>query len=51
MTRRTTAIAITDPDDVPTGQLAKLIAPCVVFSEDKHLSKPGLAPPAWRDAA
>ena len=26
-------LAITDPDDVPTGQLAKLIAPCVVFSE------------------
>jgi hypothetical protein len=44
-------LAITDPDDVPTGQLAKLIAPCVVFSEDKHLLRPGLAPPAWRDAA
>jgi len=25
-------LAITDPDDVPMGQLAKLIAPCVVFS-------------------
>jgi predicted nucleic acid-binding protein len=44
-------LAITDPDDVPTGQLAKLIAPCVVFSEDRHLRKPGLAPPAWREAA
>lgn len=44
-------LAITDPDDVPTGQLAKLIAPCVVFSEDKHLRRPGLAPPAWREAA
>lgn len=44
-------LAITDPDDVPTGQLAKLIAPCVVFSEDKHLRRPGLAPSAWRDAA
>ena len=44
-------LAIADPDDVPTGQLAKLIAPCVVFSEDRHLRKPGLAPPAWRDAA
>lgn len=43
--------AITDPDDVPTGQLAKLIAPCVVFSEDRHLRKPGLAPPEWREAA
>ena len=44
-------LAITDPDDVPMGQLAKLIAPCVVFSEDRHLRKPGLAPPAWREAA
>jgi hypothetical protein len=44
-------LAISNPDDVPTGQLAKLIAPCVVFSEDKHLRKPGLAPPAWREAA
>lgn len=44
-------LAITDPDDVPTGQLAKLIAPCVVFSEDRHLRKPGLAPQAWREAA
>jgi hypothetical protein len=39
-------LAITDPDDVPTGQLAKLIALCAVFSEDKHPRKPGLAPPA-----
>jgi hypothetical protein len=44
-------LAITDPDDVPTGQFAKLIGPCVVFSEDKHLRKPALAPPAWREAA
>lgn len=44
-------LAVTDPDDVPTGQLAKLIAPCVVFSEDKHLRKPGLAQPVWREAA
>jgi hypothetical protein len=41
-------LAITDPDDVPSGQLAKLIAPCVVFSEDRHLRKPGLAPEDWR---
>jgi hypothetical protein len=40
--------AITDLDDVPTGQLAKLIAPCVVFSEDRHLRLPGLAPDDWR---
>jgi hypothetical protein len=39
-------LAITDPDDVPTGQLAKLIAPCVVFSEDRHLRVPGFAPDA-----
>lgn len=44
-------LAITDPDDVPTGVLAKLIAPCVVFSEDRHLKKPGLAPKEWRKAA
>lgn len=44
-------LAITDPDDAPTGQLAKLIAPCVVFSEDKHLRRPGLAPANWREAA
>ena len=44
-------LAITDPDDVPTGQLAKLVGPCVVFSEDKHLRAPGLAPKEWRKAA
>jgi hypothetical protein len=44
-------LAITDPDDVPTGRLAKLLGPCVVFSEDRHLRKPGLAPANWRNAA
>ncbi|QHA04626.1 hypothetical protein GQF42_16180 [Streptomyces broussonetiae] len=44
-------LAITDPDDVPTGLLAKLVAPCVVFSDDRHLKKPGLAPKEWREAA
>jgi hypothetical protein len=44
-------LAITDPDDVPTGRLAKLVAPCIVFSEDKHLRKPGFAPKDWRGAA
>lgn len=43
--------AITDETDVPTGQLAKLIAPCIVFSGDKHLRGPGLAPAQWRGAA
>ncbi|WP_369042475.1 hypothetical protein [Streptomyces sp. Midd1] len=44
-------LAITDPDDVPTGWLAKLISPCVVFSDDKHLKNPGLAPKDWQRAA
>ncbi len=43
--------AITDADDVPTGRLAKLIAPCIVISEDKHLRLPGLAPAKWREVA
>ena len=43
--------AIVDETDVPTGQLAKLIAPCVVFSGDKYLRTPGLAPAEWRRAA
>jgi len=44
-------LAITDPDDVPTGQLAKLIPPCVVFSDDRHLRRPGFAPADWHAAA
>ncbi|MFJ2006709.1 PIN domain-containing protein [Streptomyces chartreusis] len=44
-------LSITDADDVPTGCLAKLIAPCVVFSDDKHLKKPGFAPKDWQRAA
>jgi hypothetical protein len=44
-------LAITDADDRPTGLLAKLIAPCVVFSEDKHLRLPGLAPEDWLSVA
>ena len=44
-------LAIPDPDDVPTGQLATLVAPCVVFSEDKHLREPSLAPEDWRAVA
>lgn len=34
-------LAITDVDDRPTGQLALLIAPVIVFSEDKDLKHPG----------
>jgi hypothetical protein len=44
-------LAITDPDDVPTGQLAKLVGPCVVFSDDKHLRRPGLAVSNWPQVA
>ncbi|MYS22837.1 hypothetical protein GA0115240_144896 [Streptomyces sp. DvalAA-14] len=44
-------LAITDPDDVPTGRLAKLITPCVVFSDDIHLKRPGFAPRRWLDMA
>ena len=44
-------IAITDLDDVPSGQLTKLIAPCILFSEDKDLREPGLAPDNWHEAA
>lgn len=36
---------------MPTGQLAKLIALCVLLSEDRHLRRPDLDPPAWREAA
>jgi predicted nucleic acid-binding protein len=43
--------AVTDPDDVPTAVLATLLAPCVVFSGDKHLRDPGFAPDEWRPVA
>lgn len=36
--------ATVDLDDRPTGQLAHLIAPVIVFSGDKHLRNPGFAP-------
>ncbi len=44
-------LAVTDLDDRPTGQLALLTAPVVVFSEDKHLRKPGFASSDWRETA
>ncbi|MFC8639843.1 hypothetical protein ACWGNY_21880 [[Kitasatospora] papulosa] len=31
--------------------MAKLIAPCIVFSDDRHLKKPGFAPKDWQRAA
>lgn len=42
---------ITDPNDVATGHLATLIAPCMVYAEDKSLRRPGFAPKEWRQAA
>lgn len=42
---------ITDADDRPTGALAKLVAPCLVFSEDRDLRRPGFAPERWRESA
>ena len=42
---------VTDETDVPTAELASLIAPCVVLSGDRHLRRPGIAPDDWRLAA
>jgi hypothetical protein len=42
---------VTDQTDVPTAELASLIAPCVVLSQDKSLRRPGFAPEEWRLAA
>lgn len=42
---------VTDATDVPTAHLASLIAPCLVFADDKSLRRPGFAPQRWRDAA
>jgi hypothetical protein len=43
--------AITDPDDVPTGILATLLAPCVVFTSDRAFIRAGLAPKQWLPTA
>lgn len=42
---------VTDDTDVPTAELASLIAPCLVLSEDRSLRRPGFAPEQWRVAA
>jgi hypothetical protein len=42
---------VIDETDVPTAEVASLIAPCLVLSGDKHLRDPGIAPAHWRDAA
>lgn len=36
---------VADPDDVPHAQLARLVAPSSVYSHDRHLRRPGYAPP------
>lgn len=42
---------VTDVTDVPTAELACLIAPCLVLSQDRALRRPGFAPDEWRVAA
>lgn len=42
---------VTDSADIPTAQLAGLVAPCVLFSRDRHLRNPGLAPQDWLQVA
>jgi len=42
---------VTDETDVPTAELASLIAPCVVLSGDRHLRVPGIAAEDWRAVA
>jgi hypothetical protein len=41
---RAVKVAAMDPTDLPTAQLALMLAPCHVYSLDKHLRIPGLAP-------
>jgi predicted nucleic acid-binding protein len=38
------AVAVTDRDDLPVVRLALMLAPCHVYSLDKHLRHPGFAP-------
>lgn len=38
---RTLAVSNTDPDDLPTAQLALLIAPCHVYTDDPDLTEAG----------
>ncbi len=44
-------VPVTDAKDVPTALLADLISPCVLFSRDRHLKNPGLAPANWLEVA
>jgi hypothetical protein len=40
---------VSDPDDRPHAQVARLISARAVYSHDKHLRRPGLAPATRRD--
>jgi hypothetical protein len=40
---------VSDPDDRPHVQVARLISARAVYSHDKHLRRPGLAPATRRD--
>lgn len=42
---------IPDEDDHPTGHLAQLIGPVIVYSGDSDLIDPGFAQPEWREIA
>jgi hypothetical protein len=44
---RVAALAARDVTDKPTGLLAELLAPCLVFSRDKDLLDPGIARREW----
>lgn len=35
---------VNDPDDIQHAQLARLVAPCSIYSHDRHLRRPGYAP-------
>jgi len=44
---RVVALGARDADDQPTGLLAELLAPCLVFSRDKDLLDTGIAQREW----
>ena len=44
---RVAELARIDPDDAPTGSLAELLGPCLVFSSDPHLVDVGIASKEW----
>jgi predicted nucleic acid-binding protein len=42
---RALAVGQADPDDLPTAQLALLLAPCHVYTDDPHLTEAGFGEP------